>query len=129
MGSEVPVLLAALHDADAQVRHDAAVALGEASPTQELVIEGFLRLLLDPDPDTRAAAHEGLYKGAPESVHALARLLRDGTLEQRREAVVVLEWMRAKAEPAIAALHEAAVDEDESVRWWAQRALGHVARG
>jgi HEAT repeat protein len=55
-----PHLHRVLRDKDAQVRHDAAMALKSIKPKNPNVIKRLFRLLLDDDDDVQAAAQEAL---------------------------------------------------------------------
>ncbi len=93
----VPLLLAALGDADASVRNVAVTYLGIVRDNPEKEVAGLITALADPEPPVRQAAAEAL------SAYGLL------------------------AEPAIPALKKATADPDDDVKREAGRTLVHLA--
>ena len=97
----VEVLVAAMADANAAVRKDAAASLGQLAPRiaqPEKAVQGLVAALSDPDPSVRAA-----------SAHALARF-------------------REKAASALPALLKATQDAHANVRYAAWGAINSIGK-
>jgi HEAT repeat protein len=98
------MLVAALADAESDVRAEAARALGETGAAAVPVLPALSALLADPDPLAREQAARALGRigsPAPELVHGLQDLLADP-----------FDYVRAAAAEALAGLGAAAVPGD-----------------
>jgi HEAT repeat protein/beta-lactamase regulating signal transducer with metallopeptidase domain len=90
----VPALIAALKDADVEVRRAAAHSLSNLDDPR--AVPGLIEALKDTDAEVRAAAAQGL--GSLEdkrAVPGLVALLKDGNKEVRRSALSALHSMPA----------------------------------
>src|SRR5262249_16268783 len=107
----------ALQDPNAQVRREAAVALGSLKAKQ--AIQDIIRSLKDTDARVRAKAAEGLWGFGPEAkdaVPALAAALKDKSADVRLCAAGALGDIGPEARNTIPALGEALKDRDANVR-------------
>ena len=120
----VDALAGALLDADATVRENAAVALGQLKDAR--AGERLLPWASHARPAVRAAALRGMKELRIAAAAAPARAaLADTDAAVRREAVGVLGWLKsADALPAIARI--AADDADPEVRKMARAALARL---
>ena len=125
----VPALVAALRDEEAAVRANAVDALSELGDGRAL--DGLLGALGDASADVRARAaaalgelHDahGSKADAQRMAGALARLLDDGSVEVRKNAVHALSQLES-ARP-VEAMLTATKDADAEVRQQAVHALG-----
>ena len=115
-----------LHDADTDVRAQAADALGHfgASAVPDLVTA-----FDDPDPSVRASAASALrFIGAPArtAARALVARLGDPAAAVRVNAAAALAAVGADDPASIAALTAALDDPDHIVRWGGAMALGRL---
>jgi HEAT repeat protein len=118
----VPGLLAALRDADADVREAAAKALGEIGDAA--AVPGLLAALGDAEANVREAAAKALGQiGDAAAVPGLLAALRDADADVRRAAAALGEIGDAAAVPGLLA---ALRDADADVRRAAAAALGEI---
>jgi HEAT repeat protein len=102
----VRLLIAALADAEGDVRAEAARALAETGPPAAPAVPALAALLTDPDPFAREQAARALGRigaPAPEAVDGLRRLLRDPLDYVRAAGAHALALLGSSAEPADAA--------------------------
>ncbi|HEX8200535.1 MAG TPA: alpha-L-fucosidase, partial [Isosphaeraceae bacterium] len=112
----VPALLLALHDADAEVRWRAELALGRTGPA---AVPGLIRALDDPDPALRRGAAFVLGPLGPRAgaaVPALIRSARDRDARVRCWSVKALGDIGGDSDAIAPALAEALRDPDGDVR-------------
>jgi HEAT repeat protein len=118
----VPGLLAALGDADEDVRQVAAAALREIGDAA--AVPGLLAALGDADANVREAAAAALGEiGDAAAVPGLLAALRDAEEDVRRAAAAALGQIGA---PAVPGLLAALGDAEEDVREAAAAALGEI---
>ena len=117
-------LVAALKDADAGVRRQAAAALGELGSAR--AVPGLIDALKDSDPGVRQRAIASLAEiGDPRAAAGLAAALKDASADIRARAASALGELQdaAAVEPLIAAARDTNVD----VRRRSAIALGEIA--
>jgi HEAT repeat protein len=118
----VPGLLAALRDAEEDVRRAAAAALGEIGDAA--AVPGLLAALGDAEEDVREAAAAALGQIGAPAVPGLLAALRDADWRVRREAAKALRRIGDAA--AVPGLLAALRDADWRVRREAAWALGWI---
>jgi HEAT repeat protein/lysophospholipase L1-like esterase len=121
----VPALIAALDDADGQVRWRAGEALAAMGAPAEDCLEGLAAIVARGDAPGRgeaAAALGRLGPAAAPAVAVLAEALRDNRADVRARAALALGSIGPPAGPAAGALAEAL--RDAEVRWQVAEALG-----
>jgi HEAT repeat protein len=116
----VPGLLAALGDADANMREAAAEALGEIGAP---AVPGLLAALRDESWQVREAAAKALEQIGAPAVPGLLAALRDESWQVREAAAKALEQIGA---PAVPGLLAALRDESWQVREAAAKALEQI---
>ena len=117
----VPWLLAALDDAEARVREAAAKALGQIGDAA--AVPGLLAALGDAEANVREAAAAALGQIGAPAVPRLLAALRDAEEDVRRAAAAALGQIGA---PAVPGLLAALRDAEEDVRRMAAAALGEI---
>jgi HEAT repeat protein len=125
----VPALLAALDDASAGVRGQAALALGHIGPVAGPARLRLIALLADGDETVRCRAAEALGQvgGPPEpSVAALVELLADASVPVRASAARALGGLKEGAAAAVSSLAVLLQDTEESVRTAAAEAVKRI---
>ena len=115
MPEVVPALIAALADADRDVRLGAAAALGKIGPAAAEAVPALITALADADGDVRRAAADALGKIGPAAAKAVPALIAaladaDGTV--RRAAADALGKIGPAAAEAVPALIAALADAD-----------------
>ncbi|MBD1928143.1 HEAT repeat domain-containing protein [Trichocoleus sp. FACHB-90] len=123
---KVPALRQSLRDADAEVRREAAEALGALGEIgNEAAISTLLQVLQDSNAMVRASAAKALGKiGSEDAISALLIALQDSSAMVRASATEALG--KVGSEDAISALLTALQDQDAMVRASATEALGKV---
>jgi HEAT repeat protein len=127
-GAAVAALRAALDDAAAAVRTQAAVALGRVGPAAAAAVPRLIALFRDPDETVRCQAAEALGRvgAASESVAALVGLLADASVAVKISGARALGSLRKAAAPAVPSLVPLLKDPDEAVRTAAAEAIARI---
>ena len=118
--------IAALSEADAGVREEAAEALGRLGPGAAAAVPALVRLFSDPDPYVQGRAAEALGRIGRDAVPALTKALGDRDQTVRWCAAIALSRMGPAARDAAGGLTAALRDVSENVRWCAVVALGGI---
>jgi HEAT repeat protein len=120
-GRAVPGFVAALGDADPEVRHSAVWALGQVRDVR--AVEPLIAALRDTDQDVRAAAVRALGEiGDVRAIEPLVAALRDSNRSVRLAAREALGSVPAAVDALLAALR----DRDPDVRCNVTWALGEI---
>jgi HEAT repeat protein len=126
IGERVALLLKALLSREAQVRLEAAEALGKLGPDARAAVPALVAALKEKSAALREAAGQALGKIGADAVPALVELLKGEDAAQRLLAAQVLGLCGPEAEEAVPALIAAIGDTKSVVRLHAVLALGKV---
>ncbi len=128
----IAALLAALHDAETDVRSFAAVSLGQLGQTSPEAIAALLAALHDAEADVRSFAAVSLGQlgqTSPEVIAALLAALHDAEAEVRSSAAVSLAKLGQTSPEVIEGLLEGLRKaESWSIRRDSARFLGQIAQ-
>jgi HEAT repeat protein len=108
---------------------DMCSGLSQAGPAARCLLPEITRLLSSEDEQLPLMAAYAICKIAgltPEARAAQERILVEGGTEQRRTVCQTLGELRSAARPAIPALCEALLDEDDDIRQQVVLALGQI---
>jgi HEAT repeat protein len=122
-GKRLGAWLADLKSKDADVRFDAAIALGRMGPKGKAAIPGLVAALKDKDEDVRYAVCIALGRIGPAAVKPLAALLRDKDARDTAGSA-----LRRIGPPAIEALIGALQNSDQEVRTTASWTLSRMGK-
>jgi len=127
----LPLLVAALHNADADVRSNAALSLGKLGQASPDVIAALVTALHDADGilcsiAARSLAHLG--QASPEATAALFTALHNADADIRSSATESLGYLGQASPEVIAALLTTLHDADARVRSTAAESLGHLGQ-
>jgi len=125
---DVPALIKALKDIDANTRVSAARALNLLDPeaTREAADALVYALCQDDDPRVLGNVRNALSAVGSPAAPALMKALTEPSMVVRRRVAYVLGRMGPTARDAIPALREASRDQNERVREAAEWALGQI---
>jgi HEAT repeat protein len=125
---ELPSLLAALGDANANVRCRVVSALGEVVPPRRNVVLAITGMLTDNEREVRDEAQRALHqlgRHARPAIPLLLEMLRHDDLEVRSRAVQLLADIAPPDHEVVLALCDSLKDDFSHVRAKAARALGN----
>ncbi len=126
----LPGLAAVLGSRNVESRLAALYALEEFESEGRFISAEVAKALGDTDPDVRWAAARVLGRMAPagdtEAVPALAKVVRDESVDVRITALAALERYGASAASEVKAIRQALSAKDAQTRLWATRALAAV---
>jgi HEAT repeat protein/beta-lactamase regulating signal transducer with metallopeptidase domain len=123
-GAAVPALLAALKDADVEVRRAASQSLGNLQDSR--AVPGLIDALKDSDAEVRANSAEALGNlEDPRAVSGLTVALKDNSTEVRRRALEALANMPESQRP-VDAFIQALSDSNADVRQAAVEAVSDL---
>ena len=126
-GRELLALLAAMKDPQADVRRDAASALGELGPEAAAQsVPALMAALKDADEHVSGVAADALATWARPAARRSSRPLAAQDRVLRRQAANALYWMHSAAAPAVGPLVAALDDKVPEVRAQAAATLGQI---
>lgn len=126
----VPALMLALHNNNAEVRHEAIQALGDLGKDAREAIPVLMPLLRDENIGSIAAWEVGkICKEAPEAIPALVTVaLHDKNPTVRSNASYGLQALGEASQPAISPIIAALKSSDRELRSEASKTLGQIGK-
>ena len=127
----VPVLAIALNDINAEIRKEAAHALGEARERAEKATPMLIEAMKDKDQEVRYEVVQALSSASEEDydkvIPVLKEALRDDFWQVRSSAVITLGAMGEEAAETVPEIIEIIKNDDE-LRWDAADALASIGK-